>query len=608
MTDQQTEDSSHVSHRKPLLRGFLQIVQIDIATNAVQALFHQRATIGPIAAPEIENRRTGMLPCEPDECSVVLSRRRRESRLIEVLSRFQHHAPPSGAGIINARMAIRHRFLLAAAFVYLAAANLIWIARDTRPPFWDMAYHQTAALRICDAFSTFGIRAIAVVPFLTGFYPPLYHTIVGIFYSLFGKTTDAAEWANLPALAILIAATYGVGRTVLKPLPAALAAMLVGFFPYLIWLSRETLVDYWLTAMVALAMWALIRTQEFSNRNATVAFGIVCGLGLLTKWTFPLFVSLPAAWLARKNLKNACIAAAIAAVIAAFWYLPAGQSLQQLAQINNAGGASEGDPGLFSFQALVFYARALEGYQLFLPLFLVFIAGAIYLVRNFDRGWIPVVLWLIGGWLGLMLFQNKDPRYSAPLLPAVALISARAFEKNKTFIALLIPVLLFQHYLVSFGVPQLPPAAVLLKGVKGPLSWDWNLYRQNYFELWGPPAREDWQVERVLAKVTAGDARTVRLGMIPDIPRFDWGAFQFYIALSKLPVMFNRIVFFDEGVISNNDYILMSENDQGWATNVSSDLKKINEYILDRPDRFHMIDSFALPNGDMIRLYKVGIS
>src|SRR3954469_25033458 len=123
-------------------------------------------------------------------------------------------------------MAIRHRFLLAATFVYLAAANLIWIARDTRPPFWDMAYHQTAALRIYDAFSTFGIRAVGIIPLLTGFYPPLYHSIVAFFYSVFGKTTDAAQWANLPAMAILISATYGAGRKLLKPLAAAAAAML----------------------------------------------------------------------------------------------------------------------------------------------------------------------------------------------------------------------------------------------------------------------------------------------------------------------------------------------------------------------------------------------
>ena len=505
-------------------------------------------------------------------------------------------------------MAIKHRFLLAAAFLYLAAANLIWIARDTRPPFWDMAYHQTAALRICDAFYNFGLRAIAIIPLLTGFYPPLYHTIVAIFYAVFGKTIDAAQWANLPAIAILIASTYGVGRNLLRPLPAATAALLVGFFPYLVWLSRETLVDYWLTAMVALAMWLLIRTDEFSDRKASIAFGVACGLGMLTKWTFPLFVVMPALWFARKNIRNAGIAAAIAAVIAAYWYLPAGRSLQQLANVNNAGAVSEGDPSRLSFPALMFYVRALAGYQLFLPLFLTFIAGAVLLARKFDRAWLPVILWLGGGWLGLMLFQNKDPRYSAPLLPAVALISAQVFQRKEVLIALLAPLLLFQHYLISFGVRQLPAAVVLAKGVEGPLSWHWNLYTQRYFDLWGPPAREDWQVQRVLGKISAADGKPVRLGMIPDIPRFDWGAFEFYIALSKFPVTLNRIWIFDESMIAGNDYILMSEKDQGWASNISSDLQRINQYILARPDHFRIVDSFPLPNGDMIRLYKVGSS
>jgi 4-amino-4-deoxy-L-arabinose transferase-like glycosyltransferase len=504
-------------------------------------------------------------------------------------------------------MAIRHRFLLAAAFLYLAAANLIWIARDTRPPFWDMAYHQTAALRIYDAFSNLGLRAIAIIPLLTGFYPPLYHTVVATFYAVFGKTIDAAQWANLPAMALLIATTYGIGRSLLKPLPAAAAALLVGFYPYLVWLSRETLVDYWLTSMVAVAIWMLIRTNEFSDRRASAGFGVICGLGMLTKWTFPLFVALPALWLARKNLRNAGIAAAIAAVIAAYWYLPAGRSLQQLANINNAGAISEGDPGRVSFQALVFYLRALEGYQLFLPLFVVFIAGALLVARKFDRAWLPVMLWLAGGWLGLMLFQNKDPRYSAPLLPAVALISAQMFQRKEVLIALLVPFLLFQHYLVSFGVRQLPATVVLAKGVEGPLSWHWNLYTQNYFGLWGPPAREDWQIRRVLEEISAAGGKPVRLGMIPDIPRFDWGAFEFYIALLQVPVMLNRVGIFDESAIKGNDYILLSEKDQGWAPNLA-DLQRINQYILERPDYFHVVESFPLPNGDMIRLYRVGSS
>ena len=96
--------------------------------------------------------------------------------------------------------------MLAGSFLYLVVANLIWIWQDTRPPFWDMAYHQTAALRILDAFTTGGVASITAVPELTGFYPPLYHSIVAAFYRVCGPSVDAAQLANIPAIALLFLA------------------------------------------------------------------------------------------------------------------------------------------------------------------------------------------------------------------------------------------------------------------------------------------------------------------------------------------------------------------------------------------------------------------
>src|SRR5215813_12842536 len=120
-------------------------------------------------------------------------------------------------------MGIRHRFLLAASLLYLTAANLFWIARDNRPPYWDMADKQIGALRIYDAVANSGIRAATQIPFLTGSYPPLYHSMIAASYVLFGRTIDAAQWTNLPAIGLLLIATYGIGSTVLKPLAAATA-------------------------------------------------------------------------------------------------------------------------------------------------------------------------------------------------------------------------------------------------------------------------------------------------------------------------------------------------------------------------------------------------
>jgi hypothetical protein len=175
-------------------------------------------------------------------------------------------------------------------------------------------------------------------------------------------------------------------------------------------------------------------------------------------------------------------------------------------------------------------------------------------------------------------------------------------------IALLVPFLVFQHYLVSFGIRPLPETVMVARGVEGPLSWNWNLYTQTYLDLWGRPAREDWRIAYVLEKVSRQHEGEVRLGMIPDIPRFDGLAFEFYIALLKLPVTINRLTVFDQSAIADNDYILLSERGQGFAEHYAHNLRTINEYIFNHPESFHVVEWFSLPNGEVIRLYRVGNS
>ena len=53
-----------------------------------------------------------------------------------------------------------------------------------------------------------------------------------------------------------------------------------------------------------------------------------------------------------------------------------------------------------------------------------------------------------------------------------------------------------------------------------------------------------------------------------------------------------------------NDYILVSDIDQGWDP--GNNLANISNDISARPESFQPIDAFSLPNGDLIRLYKVG--
>lgn len=502
---------------------------------------------------------------------------------------------------------MQHRILLATAFLYLVISNVIWMARDTRPPFWDMAGHASSALHVYDAFAEAGPAALWRIPsqHLTGYYPPLYHTVVAAMWSVFGKSILVARLANTIAIALLMWATYGIGCFVLDRWAAAISAVIVSFYPLMLWLSRETIIDYWLAGMVALAIWVLLKTDDFSNLGWSIAFGVAAGLGMLTKWTFLFFLILPAIWLARKNWRNAAIAGGIATVLAGYWYIPSIPALHQFLAINTAGGVFEGDPTRLSFQAMIFYIRAFEGYQAFLPLFVACAAGAFILKKSTNEHWVPILLWIAGGWLGLMLFRNKDPRYSVPLLPGMALITALAFQRRRVLTGALLVFLVFQHYLVSFGIRTLPPTLVLMHAVSGELSWDWNLYTQSYFGLWGPPAREDWKIEHVLKTVCAGDRDgTIRLGLVPDIPRFDSIAFQFYIDLLRIPVRLQRNAGFDAAAIGNNDFILIAENRLPHPASFGAD-PRVNDYILGHPDRFRIVEEFPLPSGDMIQLYRV---
>ena len=500
---------------------------------------------------------------------------------------------------------MRHRMWLLGAIVYLCATNIAWIAIDTRPPFWDMANHATWSLGVLRDFQANGISALTTLPYASPGYPPLYYAVVATAYRLLGESIDSAQLANIPAIILLALATYGTARHLLSPAASVVAAGLVNFYPFMLWISRETLIETWLTAMVALAIWTLLQTEEFSRPGWSLAFGIVCGLGMLTKWTFVIFVALPALWAARKHWRNAVKAAVVAALLASYWFIPRFSTLTNSWRQVAAAAPNEGDPTFLSLQAWIFYIRALEGSLLFLPLFLAFLVGASIAIRRWNSEWTVLGLSILGGWVGLLLLPGSDPRYATGVLPAIAVVSAAAIEKKKAAQVGLAIFLVFQHALVSFGIPWIPESVVLMRGTGGPVPYEWNLYTQSYFGLWGKPKNEDWQIDHVLQRVAMDPARPVRVGLIPDLPRFDQQAFQFAVESKQYPVAVTRQISAEEPSLLQNDYILMSAGRQTAFGSPAPHAKEINAVLLSHGDRFEVIETFHLPNEERILLYRV---
>ena len=497
--------------------------------------------------------------------------------------------------------------------------NVAWLMRDTRPPVWDMALHQTYAFNYLPGYSP-----ATGVDFwrASGNYPPFVHFAIAACYILFHPGPHIAVLANLPATFLLLWAIHGLASDLAGAAAARWACLLTAFAPYMLWMSRETILDYWMSAWVAAALLVLLRSRAFGSRTASLLMGVTIALGMLTKWLFAGFLLLPMAlvclrtriWRDRERLINLADVLLLAAVGAAIWYLPNLSGLLRYFADNAHIGAREGEPPVLSFQSLIYYLRLLEGYQLFGVLFVFFAVSAFFIIRRrqlSDRAFLLVAIG--GGWFVMTLLRTKDPRFTMPLLGLLAILPGawiqswpRRWPARVAKAALLFFVAV-QAYMINFGLRWLPQQVIIARGYQGSLAWDWNLYAQHYFQVLGPPRRENWQQDEILRRAAehAGVAGSdLSLAIVPDLPRFNAANFGLYARLRAIGARVDHPQSAEKGIGSFDpfNYAVMKEGDQGmpWTTAASALLNKV---IVDEPRIFELLGMYPLPDGDYARLY-----
>ncbi len=507
-------------------------------------------------------------------------------------------------------------FLTAALWV----VNLLWLRKDTRPPVWDMALHQSYALNYLPEAMPAAQRATLTER--SGNYPPFVHLMIAFCFAVLHPDSKVATLANIPATFLLLWAVYQLAEDLAGAAAARWACLLTALTPYLIWMSRETILDYWLAAWVAAGLLALRGTEAFASHPRSLLFGLTCALGLLTKWFFAGFLIVPLLyvcirsriWRDRSRMIHLADAALISVLLAGTWYLPNLPNLMPYFVENARIGAREGEPAVFSFQSLIYYLRLLEGYQLFGILFFVLLVSAIRVWRKgLKTDGLFLLAAIFGGWLAMTLLRTKDPRFTMPLLgPLLILAGAWLQDWKRAWWATalkvtLILVLGFQAYMISFGVRRLPEEVVLARGYSGSLRWDWNLYLQHYFRILGPPRREDWKQEEILRKM-AEDANAKgmaqELALIPDLPRFNSVNFQLAARFRGYPAKVAHIQSEPNGMRSFDgfNYLVLTEGDQGmsWSTVWS---RALNQIVFDNPGVYRLIALYPLPDGSSARLY-----
>ena len=250
------------------------------------------------------------------------------------------------------------------------------------------------------------------------------------------------------------------------------------------------------------------------------------------------------------------------------------------------------------------YLQFLLSYQLFFPLaacVAIAVAWAVQARRQFDS--LAVVwVWLAGSWLILTLLTNKDPRYSVPLLPAVALIAGAGLSTEGKGRGLLkgvtLAVAAAQFLAITFQVPLIPGRISLGAFHSGTYVWEWQVFSSTYSGFLGPAQAENWPLDDILAETARSGGGT--LHVVPDHPYFSPETFLYQARLRLWPIAVVPL-WSDPLPRGLGGYVVVKTGEQGDARTTAGAESRSNEIRAD--PRFKVVRRWALPDGSEGLLY-----
>jgi 4-amino-4-deoxy-L-arabinose transferase-like glycosyltransferase len=523
--------------------------------------------------------------------------------------------------------------LLTALWLSHVLVNLLWLKMDTRPPFWDMAGHAIETIRMSRLPFTTDFWTAFQWLFTVGDYPPLVYWLSVPLGLIFWPTADVFTAISVLFLGILILSTYGLARTLGGRLAGLLAAFIVSMYPLVFGLSRHYLLEVPLVAMVAVSNWLLLRTDSFDRRGVTLAYGLSLGLGMLTKWSFALFVIGPLLVTAvhalklppRHRRRNLAMALVVGAVVAAPWYVVNLRTLSKFLGYMSIYGPAEGDPAVGSLASWGYYLQAFVNEQVLLPFALCFGLGLIVLLmkRKFEYKTVFLLCWIVLPYLYFSVLHNKDVRYSMPYLPATAIITAQGLTLLRPkaakvgVVALLALYAVFQFMGLSWGLSYRVPAGLIPSHIAvsvGPARL--SVYAQQV-HVASPPRAEDWQAQAILNDVVRfsqarSEARPLTLVVLPDAAWFEKNVFEYYALTDRLPIEAVAVT----GVVEVSDararvlagdYVITKTGSLGLAWTVQQAgqfSEELGDPTSELGRQFALIATYDLPDGTTAMLYK----
>jgi 4-amino-4-deoxy-L-arabinose transferase-like glycosyltransferase len=318
------------------------------------------------------------------------------------------------------------------ALVVICSLLHVWVTQgDTVPPAADGSGYYRTCLEWRDHIQSGRWRTLLRSLYHSDRRPPLVQAwTTALFLAVGESSIQLARLGQLPFMALLLIGTFGLGARLRDRPTGLLAATLIAGYPQVIGFSRLYWMDLPLATMVVLSIWALIATDHFSRRGPSMLFGLLLALGLLTKYTYPVFVVGPlifVIWHARRRRPWAQVglAAGVGLVIAGVWYVPM-LSAAWLNYLYNQGIGPLPPRPWWTLTNLSAYLAYLPTTQIGLPLCLL-LALSLPLLRNLERATRSMLLLWVGVpylFFSYAVLGIEWSRFTLPYLPALALITA----------------------------------------------------------------------------------------------------------------------------------------------------------------------------------------
>jgi len=409
-------------------------------------------------------------------------------------------------------------------------------------------------------------------------------------YRLAPSDAAAAQSVILAFLGLGMAAVYLLGRHVAGGPEGIVAAVLFGCAPFVVFSSQRFQLDLPLAAMVAAALVVIALTEGFTRLGWSLLAGVVFALGMLTKPPFAAYVIVPVLLAAATSLRRgraavyAALAIVVGTAISVPWYGPRLFGfVPQIAARSFKQAAESGHPDPLTATALAFYPTWLAPQLGVLAVVLLLVGIVVAVLR---RHWLLLAA-VLAPFLLFELLQNKNLRYTLPILPAAAVLAGMAFGLLKGRVARTLG-----------GVVVGLACALQVSATAWSMPSGWTLPGLGVpFVLESPPGRGNWRHREIMALISK-DSRgePVTVSVIPNDNFFSVSNFRYYGARDRLPLSFTRAW---DGEPIGVEYMILKTGDVGPSWTAEKP-RRIAERL--RTDAslarvFPAIGEFPLPDG-----------